>query len=170
MSRILVVGIGMTLLAVAAQAYAATPNIAYKRPPTTDDEKAVAQVVETLFAKAHTDARAAAELYTQEAVIRWLFGPQNEKRVTQGRERIYGFISTGAGRIRSEEYRDLTINVAGDRAEAEGQVLYLTDVVVGRKGLQVLRVQEERSWKLRRDPEGWRIYDQETRNKTQGIQ
>lgn len=157
-------------LGVAAQVYAAAPNVTYKQPPTTDDEKTIAQVFEALIAKAHTDARAAAELYTQDAVIHWLFGPQNEKRVVQGRGRIIGFISTGASRIRSEEYRDVTISVAGDRAESSSQVSFLSEVSTPRYGPRTFRVQEERSWKLRRDPEGWRIYEQEARNRTQPMQ
>jgi hypothetical protein len=171
-SRRFLAGLSIAILAVAAQGHAAAPNIAYKQPPTTDDEKAIAQVFETLLAKAPTDAQAAAALYTQDAVIHWIqsvFGQENEK-VARGREGVSRFISARGSRIRSEEYRDVTMSAAGDRAEASGQVSYLVEAIVGRKGVQTFRIQEERSWKLRRGPEGWRIYEQEERNRTRSLQ
>ncbi len=90
--------------------------------------------------------------------------------MTEGRENIYVLISTFGGRFRSLEYRDLTINMAGDRAEVGGQITIVTEAPTPRGGVQTFHIQEKRSWKLRREPEGWRIYDQETRSRTQTMQ
>ena len=151
------VALAVLTLGMAAQAYAPEPNISFKQPPTTDDEKAVAQVFETIAAKATRDARGVSELYTQDAVVRWFFGLQNEPRVTEGRDKIYILFSTATAQ--RFELRDLIVKVQGDRAEATGR----TSVTFFSFGLNWLR-QEERIYKLRREPEGWRIYHQEGQN------
>ena len=149
------VALTILLLSVATQAYGAT--LTFKQVSTTDDEKAVAQVFEKMAATALKDARGSAELYTQDAVIKWFFGPRNEERVTEGRDKIYVLFSTA--NVQKVDFRDIVIKVEGDRAEATGQ----TSTTLYAAGLNWLR-QEERIWKLRREPEGWRIYYREARN------
>ena len=158
MKRFAVALIVLTL-GVAAQVYAAEPNLTYKQAPTTDDEKAVAQVFETLAAKATRDARGGSELYTQDAVIRWFSGTQNEPRVTEGRDKIYVLFSTALAQ--KFELRDLAIKAEGDKAEATGRTT--VTFFIGSLNQNFVR-QEERTWKLRREAEGWRIYEQEARN------
>ncbi len=45
MKRKLVVAFSITILALAAQAHAAAPSVTFKQPPTTGDERAIAQVL-----------------------------------------------------------------------------------------------------------------------------
>ncbi len=163
----LVVGLTTTILGLAAQALAATPTITFKQPPTTDDEKAIAQVLETLAAKTMSDARGAAELYTQGAVIHWYAGPQSTERVARGRERIYFLYSSTV--TQSVEFTDITIRITGERAEATGHVALSTSRAFGRKGLTNFVREEERTWKLHRESEGWRIYQSDAQNSAERI-
>ena len=162
MKRKLVVALSITIFVLAARAHAATPIITFKQPPATDDERAIAQVMETLAAKMTSDARGASELYTQDAVIRWFFGSQSRRRLTEGRESIYFFYSSTA--IQSVELTNITIRVTGEHAEANGHVSLGTSRRFGRKGLMSFLREEERTWRLRREPEGWRIYYSDAQN------
>ncbi len=162
--RKLSVAVGVLILAAAAHAHAATSRISFGRRPVTEDEKAVAQVLEAFANKAGWDGLGASELFTQDAVVHWVAGEYNERRVYEGRDEIAVLFTSAA--LESTEYRGVTIKIAGDRAEATGQSLLIfrtfrckvIDVAADCRWLRRSR----RVWKLRREPEGWLISSDET--------
>ncbi len=147
------------MFAVAGYGHAATSNITFRRPPATEEEKAVAHVLEAFAAKAGRDGAGAAELFTEDGVVQWVAGEFNERQIYEGRDRIAVLFTSAA--LEKAEYRGITIRVTGDRAEAAGQSIlifraYSCNVIDHPADCRWLR-RSQRVWKLRREREGWRI-------------
>lgn len=162
--RKLSVAVSVLILAATAHAHAATSHISFRRRPATEDEKAVARVLEAFADKAGWDGIGASELFTQDAVVHWVAGEYNERRAYEGRDQIAVLFTSAA--LESTEYRGITIKVAGDRAEAAGQSLlvyhaFRCNLIDTPSDCRWVR-RSRRVWKLRREPEGWRITSDET--------
>jgi hypothetical protein len=120
----------------------------------TEDEKAVAKVVEEVMAKRRAgDARGASEFFTEDAVITYHWGAQNEVRKAEGKNAIYVlFSSAGTQKIDYEDYA--ITRIEGDRAEVVGRTRnYSTS-----GALNFVRVSKLAS-KLRRTDGRWRYYE-----------
>ncbi len=99
-------------LLVAAPAFAAT-----------EDEAAVAKILETFAAKAAVkDARGMAGLFTEDAVMNYFYGVSNEPKTAEGQMKIYIVFSFGS--ITSYKVENIKVTkVEGDLAEATGRVI-----------------------------------------------
>ena len=147
------------MFAMASTGHAATSNITFRKPPATEEEKAVARVLEAFAAKAGRDGAGAAELFTEDGVVHWVAGEFNERQIYEGRDRISVLFTSAA--LEKAEYTGITIRVTADRAEAAGQSVlifraYRCNVTDNPADCRWLR-RSQRVWKLRREREGWRI-------------
>lgn len=153
----LAVSFALMAVFVAAPAFAAS---IFKVEPATEAEREVGKVLEA-FATKHSagDARGASELYTEDAVYKYFWGPWNEPKTAEGRMKIY--IVYSAGNVTGVKYHDVSVTkVEGDKAEATGSYVLRATAL----GFNFRRT-ADRAWKLRRDTDGqWRIYLDETSN------
>ncbi len=151
------------LLALVITVCVETPAIAgsiFKTEPSTEAEKVVGKVLETLAAKdASGDARGAADLFTEDGVAKYFFGLQNEPKTAEGRMKVY-IVRSGAN-VSNREYRDVTImKIEGDKAEASGSYR-AQGTAFGFKFVRTANIH----WMLRREPDGqWRIHLEEWSN------
>jgi len=162
--------------ALATTAYGDSSRVTFKQEPTAGAEKAIAQLLETFASKWPNSPGTLSELYAPDAEMHFLAGPSQEPRTVKGREQIQRVLSSRPAGLSFEsvQLQDVVIKVDGDTAEATGHWTAVGNRRVGGTavsggswgGPRLIRITQEddRTWGLRREADGWRIHRQASRN------
>jgi len=118
----------------------------------TEDETAVAKVLETFAAKAaERDSRGMANLFVEDGVMKYFYGTVNEPKIAEGRMKIY--IVFSFGNVTGYKVEDIKVTkVDGDSAQATGRVIVRATAFGAN-----FRRESEVAWRLKRVEGAWQI-------------